>query len=89
MDIRRYGGNVTVVAEGEATGTKENAVTKYESREMTCKYCGAHFVVRAAAEDLRWYLNCCAACYANDEPGMARYERMADMMGTSWAIEHS
>ena len=40
-------------------------------------------------DDLRYYLNCCASCYANDEPGMARFERMRDMMGAAFALEHA
>ena len=59
-------------------------------RSITCKYCGTQFEVKARdAETLSLYVRCCKACWDNDEPGMARFERAAAMMGTAWAIEHA
>ena len=55
---------------------------------MTCKYCKAQWAVRAAAEDLGLYLNCCKQCWEDDVPGMIRFNRMAEMMGSTWALEH-
>ena len=59
------------------------------TRNMTCKYCEATWTIRAALEDLNLYMSCCKTCWDNDEPGMARYNRMAERMGTTFAIEHS
>jgi hypothetical protein len=58
-------------------------------REMHCKYCGATWILTGKLEDLRWYLSCCKPCWDNDEPGMARFNRMAEMMGTTWALHHA
>ena len=55
---------------------------------VTCKYCGAAFVIRCKPEDLRWYLKACASCVENDAPGMARFDKMAERMGTTWALNH-
>jgi hypothetical protein len=60
----------------------------FATKEMLCKYCGKRWTLRAPADEIDLYLSCCTACYENDEPGMARYERMAAMMGTAWAIDH-
>ena len=62
---------------------------KFGTRNMTCKYCHAQWTIRDRVEDLQWYVNCCKSCWQDDAPGMARYERMAAMMGTTFAIDHS
>jgi hypothetical protein len=63
-------------------------MAKLGTREMTCKYCGTTWTLRAPTEDLDLYLNYCKACWENDEPGMARFNRMAEMFGPAWALEH-
>lgn len=59
-----------------------------KTHSLTCKYCKATFNVRCAPEDLELYLRCCRACWENDEPGMARFDSMAERMGATWALEH-
>ena len=61
-------------------------MSKRTIRPMTCKYCGAQWTVSGPDADL--YLSCCGPCWEDDRPGMARYERMAAMMGATWAIDH-
>ena len=58
------------------------------THELTCKYCGDTFTVRCAPDELQFYARCCKPCWEDDRPGMARFERMADMMGERWAIDH-
>ena len=55
---------------------------------LACKYCGAAFYVRCKPDEVRFYLRCCAPCWENDEPGMARFDKMAERMGTTWALNH-
>lgn len=56
--------------------------------QLSCKYCGANIVIRCAPEELRYYLRCCPTCWENDEPGMARFNRMAERMSPEWAMAH-
>lgn len=58
------------------------------THKLTCKYCGAAITIRCTPEDLRFYMRACRACIDNDEPGMARFDRMAAMMGARWAMDH-
>lgn len=57
--------------------------------ELRCKYCGEAFTLRCQLDELRFYMKVCPSCVEDDAPGMARYEKMADMMGTAWAIDHA
>ena len=61
-----------------------------KNHPCTCKYCGTAFTIRCKPEDFQYYMKtCCKACWDNDEPGMARFDRMSSMMGDRWAIEHA
>ena len=66
----------------------EYQTTGLKNHDITCKYCGATFTVRCNPIDLKFYARCCKPCWDNDEPGMARFDRMAAMMGSTWALEH-
>ena len=64
-------------------------MAKKATREMTCKYCKAQWtLVQVATEDLSLFQSCCRKCWEDDVPGMIRFNRMAEMMGSTWALEH-
>ena len=64
------------------------SINKRHTFTLTCKYCSGTFDVRCHADELPDYLRCCNTCWENDEPDMARFDRMASQMGATWALEH-